>query len=160
MEEPQLKCCRKISSFSPLFQKSNKLVNLIFFFFRVQFSVIRHKKSNAETVRHSSKSRRPSKKRGASKEFIAHKGFQSLDDGRIKKHLRICVLQAQRICLTACYIRYSGASFQTRAAKRSLTLMLLTTSLHLLKLGWQPVFSGRFSPSPTLLQIFFSQSSS
>ena len=40
------------------------------------------------------------KKRGASKEFIAHKGFQSLDDGRIKKHLRICVLQAQRICLT------------------------------------------------------------
>ena len=98
------------------------------------------------------------KKGGVSKEFIAHKGFQSLDDGRIKKHLRICVLQAQRICLTACYIRYSGASFQTRAAKRSLTLMLLTTSLHLLKLGWQPVFSGRFSSSPTLLQIFFSQS--
>ena len=54
-----VKCCRKISSFSPLFQKSNKLVNLIFFIFRVQFSVIRHKKSNAETVRHSSKSRRP-----------------------------------------------------------------------------------------------------
>ena len=58
MEAPQLKCCRKISSFSPLFQKSNKLVNLIFFIFRVQFSIIRQKKSNAETVRHSSKSRR------------------------------------------------------------------------------------------------------
>ena len=44
--------------FSP-FSEGNKLVNLIFFIFRVQFSVIRHKKSNTETVRHSSKSRRP-----------------------------------------------------------------------------------------------------
>ena len=69
------------------------------------------------------------KKRGASKEFIAHKGFQSLDDGRIKKHLRICVLQAQRICLTACYVRYSSASIQTRAAKRSLKFTSFETRM-------------------------------
>ena len=34
----------------------------------------------------------------ASKESIACKGFQPLDGDRTKKHLRICVLQAQRTC--------------------------------------------------------------
>ena len=39
------------------------------------------------------------KKKGASRESIAHKGLQPLDGGRTKQHLGICVLQAQRTCL-------------------------------------------------------------
>ena len=73
-----------------------------------------HKKSNTKEC----------KKIGASKESIARKEFQPLDGDRTKKHLRICVLQAQRTCLTACYIYYSSASSQTRAGKRSLTCNL------------------------------------
>ena len=91
----------------------------IFFIVRVQFSMI-HKKSNTKEC----------KKRGASKESIARKGFQPLDGGRTNKHLRICVLQAQRTCLTACFMCYSSVSSQTRTVNED---VILKTSLHPLK---------------------------
>ena len=111
------KAHRKTSSFFSFFRKNRKLIDSIFFIVRVQFSMI-HKKSNTKEC----------KKRVASKESIACKGFQPLDGGRTNKLLRICVLQAQRTCLTACYICYSSASSQTVNED-----VILKTSLHLLK---------------------------
>ena len=105
--------------FFSFFRKTHKLIDSIFFIVRVQFSMI-HKKSNTKEC----------KKRGASKESIARKGFQPLDGGRTNKHLRICVLQAQRTCLIACFMCYSSASSQTRTVNED---VILKTSLHLLK---------------------------
>ena len=122
----------KISSFSSHCRKSHKSIDLILFIVRVQFltndikNQIRKQHRilpNLEGQEETSLKR--CEKKGASKESIAHKGLQSIDGRHSKKHLRICFLQAQRTFLTAFYIRYSSARFQTRAAKRSLTLMLL-----------------------------------
>ena len=98
-----------------------------------------HKKSNTKEC----------KKRGASKESIARKGFQPLDGGRTKKHLRICVLQAQRTCLTACYICYSSASSQTRTVNED---VILKTSLHLLKPHLFPKIFAIIHPASNILQ--------
>ena len=106
MEEPQLKCCRTISSFSSLFWKSHKLVDRIFFIVRVQFSAIRHKKSSTETVPHSFKSRRP--RSDVLEEVQGERGIQRIHRPQRasttrwwsrQQHLKICVLQAQRTCL-------------------------------------------------------------
>ena len=129
----------KILSFSSHCRKSHKSIDLVLFIVRVQFSVIRHKKSNTEAP-HSSKSRRP--RRDVLEKVQEEKGIQRIHrPQRVaitrlwshQKALENMFLQAQRTFLTASYIRYSSVSNQTRAAKRSLTLMLLKASLHLLK---------------------------
>ena len=65
----------KISSFSSLCRKSHKSIDLVLFIVRVQFSVIRHKKSNTEAP-HSSKSRRP--RRDVLEKVQEEKGIQRI----------------------------------------------------------------------------------
>ena len=95
-----------------------KTINCLIQFFHRSYSIFRH---DSQKIKYESVQEERGIQRVHRPQRISNTIWRSH-----QKHLRICVLQAQRTCLPASYISYSSASSQTRAGKQSFNETILT----------------------------------